>query len=67
MDDIQIHRLNPGRDWRYEIKLTCAREMLVQARSWIYAHPEGFRATFLPRFVNNIYLDTLDLSLFDNP
>ena len=61
MNEIEIHRLDPASDWRYELKLTCDVEALGQARNWIRLHPEGFRTAYPPRVVNNIYLDTLEL------
>ncbi len=55
------------RDWRYELKLVCDAHWLPQARSWIRLHPAGFAATYPPRRVNSLYLDTLHLSsLNDN-
>jgi hypothetical protein len=62
MKDFEIHRLDPGPDWRYELKITCGAESLAQARNWIRLHPEGFRTAYPPRLVNNIYLDATDLS-----
>lgn len=44
---------------RYEVKLACAPEHLPQVRAWICVHPALFVATYAPRQVNNIYLDTL--------
>ena len=61
MNDLMIHRLDPGTDWRYELKLTCGAELLAQARDWIRLHPEGFRTANPSRIVNNIYLDTIEL------
>lgn len=61
MNDIEIHRLDPGPDWRYELKITCGAESLARARNWIQLHPEGFRTAYPPRLVNNIYLDATDL------
>jgi hypothetical protein len=65
MKDIEIHRLDPGPDWRYELKLTCEAQSLPQARNWIQLHPEGFRTAYPPRLVNNIYLDASDLRLLN--
>lgn len=61
INGIEIHRLDPGPDWRYELKITCRAESLAQARNWIQLHPEGFRTAYPPRLVNNIYLDAADL------
>lgn len=65
MNDIEIHRLEPSPDWRYELKLTCGAESLALARNWIQLNPEGFRTAYPPRIVNNIYLDAIDLSLLN--
>ncbi len=62
LDEWAIQRFKPDAGWRYELKLTCDAELLAQARTWINTHPESFRTTYPARIVNNIYLDTLDLS-----
>jgi hypothetical protein len=49
---------------RYELKLTCASQLLAQARLWIKLHPAGFRSTHPLRQVNNLYLDTPQLNSF---
>ncbi len=50
---------------RYELKLVVDAGMLEQARSWIRMHAEAFRTTYPTRFVNNLYLDTAELSNFN--
>lgn len=50
---------------RYELKLVVDGGWLAQARSWIRLHPEAFRTTYPPRLVNNLYLDTIELSNFN--
>lgn len=65
MNDVEIHRLDPGPDWRYELKLTCGAGSLAQARNWIRLHPAGFRTAYPPRMVNNIYLDEIDFGLLN--
>lgn len=62
MNDMEIHRLEPDTDWRYELKFTCRAGALAQVRNWIRLHFEGFRTAYPARVVNNIYLDTLDLN-----
>ena len=49
---------------RHELKVVADSHRLAQARSWIRLHPAGFRTTFPPRLVNNLYLDTLHLNSF---
>lgn len=65
MNDVEIHRLEPGPDWRYELKIICGAESLAQARNWIQLHPEGFQTAYPSRIVNNIYLDAIDLGLLN--
>jgi hypothetical protein len=50
---------------RYEFKLAGRGYSPAQARSWIMLHPEGFRVAYPSRVVNNLYLDTVDLSSFN--
>jgi hypothetical protein len=49
---------------RHELKIVVDSYRLAQARSWIRLHPAGFRTTFPPRLVNNLYLDTPHLNSF---
>jgi hypothetical protein len=51
---------------RYEFKLAGRGYSPAQARSWIMLHPEGFRVAYPSRVVNNLYLDTVDLSSFND-
>ncbi len=50
---------------RHELKMVADGRWLAQARTWIRLHPAGFRTTFAPRLVNNLYLDTLHLNSFN--
>ena len=50
---------------RHELKMVTDGHWLTQARSWIRLHPAGFRTTFQPRLVNNLYLDTPHLNSFN--
>ena len=50
---------------RYELKLVVEARLVNQARSWIWLHPEAFRVAYPPRLVNNLYLDTVELSHFN--
>jgi hypothetical protein len=52
-------------DLRHELKIVVESHLLAQARSWIRLHPAGFRTTFAPRLVNNLYLDTPHLNSFN--
>lgn len=52
-------------DLRHELKMVIDSHNLAQARSWIWLHPAGFRTTFAPRLVNNLYLDTPHLNSFN--
>lgn len=50
---------------RHELKMVADGRWLAQARTWIRLHPAGFRTTFQPRLVNNLYLDTPRLNSFN--
>lgn len=50
---------------RHELKIVTGSHRLAQARGWIHLHPEGFRTTYPPRRVNNLYLDTPHLNSFN--
>ncbi len=52
-------------DLRHELKIVVGRHLIDKARSWIRLHPVGFRTTFPPRLVNNLYLDTPHLNSFN--
>jgi hypothetical protein len=52
-------------DLRHELKIVVDSHLRDQARSWIRLHPAGFRTTFPPRLVNNLYLDTPHLNSFN--
>ena len=52
-------------DLRHELKIVVDHHLLDQARSWVRLHPAGFCATFPPRLVNNLYLDTPHLNSFN--
>ena len=44
---------------RYELKFVCEGQWLAQARSWIRLHRACLRVAYPPRWVNSLYLDTL--------
>jgi hypothetical protein len=44
---------------RYEVKLACPAEDLSEVRAWVQMHPLLFTERFIPRQVNNVYLDSL--------
>lgn len=46
---------------RYELKLVCEGQRLAQARSWIHMHRAGLRVAYPPRYVNSLYLDSLQM------
>lgn len=53
--------------YRYERKFVLDWQSLADFRMSLKLHPEMFRAAYPPRYVNNLYFDTLDLSsLADN-
>ncbi len=54
--------------WRYEIKFATTESELSKATvaSWVRTHPAGFRTTYPPRQVNNIYFDTRELPDLDD-
>jgi SPX domain protein involved in polyphosphate accumulation len=54
-------------DWRYEIKYTIDANEAQAIPAMLMEHPAMFIKAYPNRTVNNIYLDTLDLSTcFDN-
>jgi len=55
-------RPRPPSEVRYELKLPADAALLPQVRSWIRLHPEGFRAAYPTRLVNNLYLDAPGLT-----
>lgn len=64
MTDLSVRNLDS--DLRYEIKFVCDAHRLSQARSWIRLHPAGFTVAYPPRRVNSLYLDTLQMSSFND-
>ncbi len=53
--------------YRYERKLLVEEIDAHQVRAMVRAHPCCFREPYPPRYVNNVYLDTVDLdNYFDN-
>lgn len=56
-----------GQDWRYEIKFTVSADEAQAIPAMLIEHPAAFRKAYPNRTVNNIYLDTNDMSAcFDN-
>jgi hypothetical protein len=52
---------------RYEIKLVCPETHAAQVRALVRLHPEGFRVTYPPRWVNSVYFDSFDVEgVLDN-
>lgn len=47
-------------DWRLEIKFAIPFRMEPTARLQLLLNPSGFRTSYPPRIVNNIYFDTVD-------
>ena len=54
----------PPEDARYEVKFVAEATRYRELESWIHMHPAGFRTSYPPRQVNNIYFDTMDLFAF---
>lgn len=53
--------------FRYERKFVLDASRLAEFRLQVKLHPAMFREAYPPRYVNNLYLDTLDRSsYFDN-
>jgi hypothetical protein len=52
---------SPNQEWRYEVKLVAPGRGLPLVRSWIRAHRGAFAASYPPRVVNNLYMDTHDM------
>ena len=48
-------------DARLEIKFVAETSRYHELEQWIRLHPAGFRKSYPPRRVNNIYFDTQDL------
>lgn len=46
---------------RYELKQSYPETNLAEVRSWVNAHPDGFKVTYPSRQVNSLYFDTPDL------
>ena len=42
--------------------MTCAEADLPRVRAWLRLHPAGFADAYPLRLVNNVYLDTPDLT-----
>ncbi|MFN2230035.1 MAG: VTC domain-containing protein [Anaerolineae bacterium] len=53
------------RPLRYEIKMTFDEVYLPQVRAALWLHPAGFVEAYLPRQVNNIYLDSATLACME--
>lgn len=51
---------------RYEVKMVLNAMESGLARAWVYQHPFAFYNPFPPRFVNNIYFDTLDNTMYES-
>lgn len=49
---------------RLELKMACDGKWLAQARGWIRLHPAGFKESYPPRQINNLYLDSPHLNSF---
>jgi hypothetical protein len=50
--------------WRYEKKFTAASQLHADIGSMLKLHPARFAASFPPRFVNNLYFDTIGLRCY---
>jgi len=51
-------------DARYEIKFVADATRYRELEQWIRLNPMGFRTSYPPRWVNNVYFDTPDLFAF---
>jgi len=51
-------------DARYEIKFVADATRHHELEQWIRMNPAGFRTSYPPRWVNNVYFDTPDLLAF---
>ena len=58
--------LLPEEDFRYEVKFVLQRRAQCAVEARIKLHPAGFRRTYPPRYVNNIYLDSWNLSHYND-
>ena len=54
----------PPEDARYELKFVAEATRYRELENWIHMHPAGFRTSYPPRQINNIYFDTSDLFAF---
>jgi hypothetical protein len=51
-------------DARYEVKFVADATRYHEIEHWILLNPAGFRTSYPPRQVNNVYFDTQDLYAF---
>jgi SPX domain protein involved in polyphosphate accumulation len=51
---------------RYELKMVYDETLLEELRSWVNVHPSAFNTAYPPRWVNSLYMDTLDLDTFND-
>jgi hypothetical protein len=58
-----VSRAGPE-DARFEVKFVATALRYHDLLHWIRMHPVAFRRPFPPRYVNNVYFDTHDLSSF---
>lgn len=50
--------------WRYETKIVVKDSSVSNLMNEVYTNPLMFTSLFIPRMVNNLYFDTLDLDHF---
>jgi len=55
-----------GENLRYELKIPLEGLPVYEIKRWINLHSYGFRNSYPPRRVNNIYFDTNDFSDFQD-
>ena len=64
--DARTHPLLPDQGFRYERKFVCDRRAAQDVDAIIKLHPAGFRRVHPPRHVNNVYLDSVDFSYYQD-
>jgi len=67
VDSANLSAISAPVQGRYEIKLVCPAVHMPQVRALVRLHPEGFRVTYPPRWVNSVYFDSFDVEgVLDN-
>jgi hypothetical protein len=63
---VEVHRMPPADDPRFEVKFTIEPNQIDAALAWIKTHRTGWQTAYPDRVVNNVYFDTPDLLAYDD-